>query len=604
MDPRNAAENLPNAHGATPPLSGSAAAQAWRFDDFEFDGRRGELRGRDGQVIALRPKAELLLRQFLAHPGRLLSRDELMGAVWPNTVVTDDSLVQCVVELRAALADAGPRLIRTLPKRGYRFEATVAVLVDLPERPASAKPAAGDGSASLQPTAFADARWRSSWRRKPGVLVVLGLALAAALGGVVQWGHRPAPLGIDATLVARSTLAVMPFVIQEGQPQLHDAANAFADGIVAQMATRRPAGVLGRTATAAFDAAAPPLARMAEVLRATHVVTGHVGLASEPGRLSIDVQLTQIENREVFWARHFESGIEARDSMAQTLGQQVFNAMLHHMVRGAGIRAQRPGQRADPADLALLGWDDLDRRQSLADVWRARQRFEAALRADPGSVVAMNGLAATYSNEQADSKNRMTPEQISEGERITEAVHRLAPDDATALMLWGSMQMRRGRADLALPALQKAVLLVPSHPNGHVLLAQALLMRCRLDEVQAITDHAVALGEGDARRTSMAFLLAAEAATMRGDDGLAEDLARRAVAEFPSNSRAHSTLAAIEALAGREAASAQEMATFLRLRPTATLANYDRLNPSTDSACKAERARFYQGLRKAGLPER
>ena len=61
------------------------AAEAWalRFDRFVFDLRRGEVRDSKGIAVPLRPKAELLLRQFLSRPGRLLSKEELIAAVWP-----------------------------------------------------------------------------------------------------------------------------------------------------------------------------------------------------------------------------------------------------------------------------------------------------------------------------------------------------------------------------------------------------------------------------------------------------------------------------------------------------------------------------------------
>lgn len=604
MDHRNAAENLPMSGLSAGHEGGhtDAPPRVWRFDAFEFDGLRGELRGTDGQVISLRPKAELLLRQFLARPGRLLSRDELMGAVWSAVVVSDDSLVQCVGDLRSALGEAGPRLIRTLPKRGYRFEATVTPVADIQPAPARALPQAAIVSALPAPASGPGGL--SILPRKGWLLGLLALVLLAALGGVARWLRGPAPFSIDEALAARSTVAVMPFAIQAGQPQLRDAADALADGVVTQLATRRPSRILGRTATAAFDGESQPLARVAEVLKATHVVTGKVGLAGTSGRLSIDAQITQIEGGGVFWAKHFESAIDARDSIALELGQQVFNAMRNHMVRAEGIRSQRPEHRPDPADLTLLGWDDLDRRQSLADVWRARERFEAALLVDPNSVHALNGLAATYANEREDPANRMTTQQIAEGERVTEAVHKMAPDDATSLMLWGNMQTRRGRPDLALLAFEKAVRVVPSFPNGHVLRARALLQLGRVDEVQAAVDRAVQLGVGDARRTSSAYQLAAVAAVMRGEDERAMDFARRALAEFSSNPRPHATLAAIHALAGRETAAAEEMAVFRKLRPNITLANYDELTPSTQPLYLAKRARYFEGLRKAGLPER
>ncbi len=73
----------------------------------------------------MRPKTYTLLRHFLDNPGRLLSRNELIGALWPGLAVTDDSLTQCIRELRQALGDRAAYILRTVPKRGYMLVAEV-----------------------------------------------------------------------------------------------------------------------------------------------------------------------------------------------------------------------------------------------------------------------------------------------------------------------------------------------------------------------------------------------------------------------------------------------------------------------------------------------
>src|SRR5688572_3250885 len=85
------------------------------FGPFTLDLARAELL-RDGQALPIRPKAFDLLTALAARPGQVLSKDELVSAVWPGVVVTDDSLTQCVHELRSALGDAGPALLRTVPR--------------------------------------------------------------------------------------------------------------------------------------------------------------------------------------------------------------------------------------------------------------------------------------------------------------------------------------------------------------------------------------------------------------------------------------------------------------------------------------------------------
>ena len=75
--------------------------------------------------IKLRPKLYEALLYLLENAGRLVAKQELIAAIWPGTFVTDDSLVQCVLELRRALGDREQKLIKTVPRRGYIFTAPV-----------------------------------------------------------------------------------------------------------------------------------------------------------------------------------------------------------------------------------------------------------------------------------------------------------------------------------------------------------------------------------------------------------------------------------------------------------------------------------------------
>lgn len=79
------------------------------------------LRDKFGASIDLRPQAFAVLRQLAENAGRLVTKDELMQAVWPGVAVTDDSLVQCIHEIRRALRDEEHAVLKTVPKRGYRL---------------------------------------------------------------------------------------------------------------------------------------------------------------------------------------------------------------------------------------------------------------------------------------------------------------------------------------------------------------------------------------------------------------------------------------------------------------------------------------------------
>src|SRR3954464_7519323 len=117
-------------------------AKRRRFDRYVLDLDRGSLLF-DGNEIALRPKTFAVLHYLVDNCGRLVSKDELFAAVWPNIAVTDDALVQSIGELRRALGDDGARLIRTIPRRGYRFESDVSVVAPGTASPATAPAVAG-----------------------------------------------------------------------------------------------------------------------------------------------------------------------------------------------------------------------------------------------------------------------------------------------------------------------------------------------------------------------------------------------------------------------------------------------------------------------------
>jgi len=94
------------------------------FDGFVIDLDRGCLL-RGGQEVKLRPKVFEALKYLVEHQNRLVSKDELIKAIWADTAVTEDSLVQCLVEVRRALGDEAQGCIKTVPKRGYIFVADV-----------------------------------------------------------------------------------------------------------------------------------------------------------------------------------------------------------------------------------------------------------------------------------------------------------------------------------------------------------------------------------------------------------------------------------------------------------------------------------------------
>ena len=95
------------------------------FESYTLDLTNCALR-RGREEVRLRPKSFDVLRYLVEHAGRLVSKEELIKAVWPGVFVTDDSLVQCVGDIRGALGDEAHRIVQTVPRRGYLFASAVS----------------------------------------------------------------------------------------------------------------------------------------------------------------------------------------------------------------------------------------------------------------------------------------------------------------------------------------------------------------------------------------------------------------------------------------------------------------------------------------------
>lgn len=179
----------------------SPTVSCWRFDAFEIDVAARALRCH-GTELPLRRKTWQLLCLLAANPFRLLTKTDLIAALWPRVIVVDDSLVQCVLELRRALGNRGGHLVRTVPRGGYRFE--IAVEAASPRlRPNEASESA-DGELLLvwralaeaqDPSQVASARQRFESRFCESELradALAGLAMSHVIDVLNRWAACPA----------------------------------------------------------------------------------------------------------------------------------------------------------------------------------------------------------------------------------------------------------------------------------------------------------------------------------------------------------------------------------------------------------------------------
>src|SRR6266849_3942274 len=153
---------------------------------------------RNGADVSLRPKSFALLHYLVTHAGRLVTKDELLSKIWPDVIVTEDSLTRCISEVRAALEDAGQTMIKTVSKRGYIFAGPVTLLDErVMQRPADQVPES-----------------RHDVRRTSWTLALLGVATILTVTGVVWcvafWRPTVAPPRLSLIVLPFSTLSADP----------------------------------------------------------------------------------------------------------------------------------------------------------------------------------------------------------------------------------------------------------------------------------------------------------------------------------------------------------------------------------------------------------
>lgn len=395
-----------------PAMSETAEVRdVYRFGAFTLDGERGTLRGPDGE-LRLRPKSYDLLLYLVRHPGRLVGREELLNAVWGHTAVTDDSVTQCLVEIRRVLGDESRSMVRTVPRRGYRLE----VPVD--------SPAGRDGGPG--------AGEKLSRRPVKWTFAAAAMAGTALLAALAWWGsarHSPAPA--PGAIPAGNAIAVLPFAdLSEAGDQDHFGAG-IAEEILNLLAQLDSLKVIARTSSFAFQGQAMDVRDIARRLGVTHVLEGSVRRSGD--RMRITAQLVDGRDGVHLWSHSYDREVGDIFDLQLEIAQQV-SAVL-----AAALHVESPARHRDVrAYEHLLRGRFLFQRRAPGDMERAREHFEAAVALDPEDGAAWAALSGCLTVE------------ISEGRLDFAAV-----------------------LPRALEAAQRAVALSPGLPEAHLRAARA-----------------------------------------------------------------------------------------------------------------------------------
>jgi TolB-like protein/DNA-binding winged helix-turn-helix (wHTH) protein len=347
-------------------------AKRLQFDRYVLDLGRGCLL-LDGSEIALRPKTFAILHYLIENSGRLVSKDEVFAEVWPNLAITDDVLVQSIGELRRALGEDGPRLIRTIPRRGYRFEAAVSIAAAVDPPASEAKPdlAASRSSAQSQelsnraPASNLFATALTGWRRRWFAALALVILLAA---GTVWTGisskffstlHPERQRTERAEVGTKPAMAVLPF-LNEGAVRAHE---YFADGltqdIINALGRFSALTVMSWNAVLPYKGKSASPAEIARNLAVRYQVEGSVQQTAD--RVRVNAQLVDADGR-VLWSARFDETLADLFALQDKIATQIARALPIRMTESEQRRVfAKPTESLEAYDYVLRARPALER---------------------------------------------------------------------------------------------------------------------------------------------------------------------------------------------------------------------------------------------------
>ncbi len=457
--------------GATPGSDQSAApARATRlsFDRYVLDLSRGCLLLNDIEV-SLRPKTFAVLKFLVENSERLVSKDDIFAVVWPNLAVTDDTLVQSIGELRRELGDDGPRLIKTIPRRGYRFDASVTELAPGADATADAEPAASRADTQTPmdvpplPSTLTVSPGRR-WAPVAALSLVILLAVGALLLNRSDWqSHSAGQISKPAEGNARPAIAVLPFANQSNDR----ARDYFTDGL-----TQDVINALGRFSALtvmSWNAVAPYKDKAAspdEVARSLGVRYQVEGSVLRTGdRVRVSAQLVNSEG-QVLWSARFDEAIADLFALQDKITTEIVGVLATRVAQIEQRRAlAKPTDNLEAYEYVLRARPALQR-PDRAQVVEARALFRRAIALDPNYAAAYSGLAETYHLATVMGWAESPSQTLGRAEELANKALSLDESDVRAHIILGRVHVFHQQYEQAKAEMDRAIAVNPNDAHG------------------------------------------------------------------------------------------------------------------------------------------
>jgi TolB-like protein/DNA-binding winged helix-turn-helix (wHTH) protein len=393
------------------------------FSDFTLDLARGCLL-RAGEPVHLRPQAYEVLKYLAENRGRLIGKDRLVETVWQGRAVTDDALVQCLMEVRQALGAEGKLYVRNVRGRGYIFDPDAGggkkleagaiwteqvellrvVVEDEDEtghsddtEQTTAQPA-GLMARSSTPTAQAEDRAAhkassaeyvvgGAKRHKRAAVIALA-ALAFAAAAVLYFtrsASRPPPI---------RSVAVLPFVNGSGDPDLEYLSDGLSENLIDRLSQLPGVKVIARSSSFKYKGQEVDPREAARALGVEATVTGRVVQRGDD--LQIRAELVDTRDGTQVWGEQYSR----RAADIQAVQEEITRTISEKLrLRLGGTQEQQLTKRATENSQAyqfyLNGLFHL-RKDGIENTKRALDYFHQAVTLDPNFALAWAGVARVH----------------------------------------------------------------------------------------------------------------------------------------------------------------------------------------------------------------
>ncbi len=382
------------------------SSHIYEFGPFRMDSAERMLL-RNGETIPLQPKAFDLLRVLVEHRGHLLEKDELLRAIWPDTIVEEVNLANNISVLRKALGEGGngQRFIETVSRRGYRFVAPVVEkyegmvergMTEIAQAPIAqreAPVAAATGEAPQR----APRRWAP---RRPGLAISLGvLLLVGVAGAVIFWSPKSRPAAPADQI---KSLAVMPLENLSGDPTQEYFADGMTDALIGELTKIGALRVISRTSSMRYKGTRRLLPEIARELNVEAVIEGTVQRLGN--RVLVRAKLVHGASEQALWSRNWDHDLrdvlKLQSEIAQAVVREIqIKLTPAEQTRLSGARPINP--EAYEAYLKGVYWTNQGVnaptcRESEESHKKSFGYFEQAIKIAPDYAHAFAGLGASY----------------------------------------------------------------------------------------------------------------------------------------------------------------------------------------------------------------